>query len=554
MRRAGLSLAAYLGVSFVYFGISIAAHPGRDLIGSGSDPEVIVWTLAWWPHAILHWQNPIVTHAIWAPVGQNLAWAPSVPGLALLASPITLTAGPAVAYNVLAIVLPALAAWTAYLLCRYLTHSFWPSLAGGYLFGFSAYVLGQTEGHMQVTAVFLVPLVALVVLRFLDGSYSVRRTVVALGVLLALQLTFAEEVELTLTLTLAVALAVAFVVAPTLRPRLLGLLRPLVGGYALAGLLTSPLLVYFFLHFQSGGVNSPDAFPADFANLAVPTPLTWAGWHWTDTISARFLGNNSENGAYLGLPCLVIVGWFLWSRRRTAAARFLAIMLAIGLVIELGFSFHVAGTSYFKLPWSKVGSLPALNSMLPVRYSMFVALGASVVVALWAAGSAPRLARVALPALAVIAIAPSLWSSAWHEHPPRPAFFTAKTYDTCLVPGENVLVLPFPRWSGAMLWQAESGFQFRLADGYISTVPTGLPDYEYADRLADTNDPGDDWRPLVKLAYDQGVTMILIPAVDASSWNKLLAPVTTPAEIGGVYLYSLRPNGRSACTAGSPNG
>ena len=554
MRRDGLTLAAYLGVSFVYFGVPIAAHPGRDLIGAGADPTVLVWALAWWPHAILHWQNPIVTHAIWAPVGQNLAWAPSVPGLALLAAPVTLLAGPAVSYNLLAIALPACAAWTAYLLCRYLTHSFWPSLAGGYLFGFSAYELGQTLGHMQVTAVFLVPLVALVVLRFLDGSFSARRTTLTLGLLLTLQLSFAAEVELTLTLTLAVALVVAFAVVPSARTRLRRLLLPLAGAYALAGLLTSPLLVYFFLHLQRGGVNSPEAYPADLANLVIPTSLTWAGWHWAASISSRFLGNDSENGAYLGLPCLAIVAWFVWSKRRTPTARFLAIMLAFGLVLELGFSLHVAGTSYVSLPWSKVGNLPVLNSVLPVRYSLFVALGAAVAVASWAAaGSAPRLARAILPALAVVAIAPSLWNSEWHEHPSRPAFFSSGTYVKCLVPGENVLVLPFPYWSGAMLWQAESNFDFRLADGYISTVPTGLPDYAYAEQLATTNEPGGDWRPLVKLARDQDVTMILVPAGHGASWNTLLAPVTTPAEIGGVYLYSLRPNGRSACTAGSPS-
>src|SRR5581483_4366780 len=127
------------------------------LVGYSVDPEIFVWSLAWWPHAILHGENPFVTHAIWATPGVNLAWTTSIPGLAVLAAPLTIVAGPMLAYNVLAIAMPALAAWTAFLLCRRLTGSLWASLAGGYLFGFSPYIFGQTEGHMHESSVFLVP-------------------------------------------------------------------------------------------------------------------------------------------------------------------------------------------------------------------------------------------------------------------------------------------------------------------------------------------------------------------------------------------------------------
>jgi hypothetical protein len=227
-------------------------------------------------------------------------------------------------------------------------------------------------------------------------------------------------------------------------------------------------------------------------------------------------------------------------------------MLAVAVLIELGTSLHVAGTSYFVLPFRAVSGLPVFDNMLPVRYGIFVALGAAVVVACWtAARETPKLARATLPALAAIAIVPSVWNPGWHEHPARPAFFTDGTYRTCLVPGETVMVLPFPLWSGAMLWQAESGFEFRMTEGYISAAPPGLPDRAYLDKLGNTNTPGTDWRPLVKLARDQGATMILLAEGHGQSWTTLLAPVTTPASIGGVSLYSLRPNGRSACTAGS---
>ncbi len=42
------------------------------------------------------------------------------------------------AYDVAAILLLALAAWTAYLLCLHVTWRRRPSLVGGYLFGFSS--------------------------------------------------------------------------------------------------------------------------------------------------------------------------------------------------------------------------------------------------------------------------------------------------------------------------------------------------------------------------------------------------------------------------------
>ena len=83
-----------------------------------------------------------VVEAIFAPDGFNLMWTTSVPGPSLLVAPITLTAGPLVAYNVLALLAPALSAFTAFLLCRHVTGRTWPSLVGGYIFGFSDYMLG----------------------------------------------------------------------------------------------------------------------------------------------------------------------------------------------------------------------------------------------------------------------------------------------------------------------------------------------------------------------------------------------------------------------------
>ena len=552
-RRPGLlAFASYLVLALLYLGVPIAAHPEQRLVGQRIDVQIFVWSLAWWPHAILHGENPFVTHAIWAPNGVNLTWTTSIPGLALLAAPITIIAGPFLAYNVLAVAMPALAAWTAFLLCRRLTRSFWPSLAGGYLFGFSPYLLAQSEGHMHQTSVFLIPLVALVVVRYLDDDLSRRRTGIYLGVLIALQLWFSTEVAFTLTVALAVALAVGFVVVRSRRSRIVQLLPAVVGAYALAAVLAAPLIVYLLLGFQHTAIASPRAHPADLLNLVIPTHLTWLSWGWTNQISASFWGSDTEQDAYLGLPTIAIVLWYVWAKRRTERSRFLAAVLLIGLVAELGLHLNVRGRPVVWLPWDLVARLPLFDNVLPVRLSMFVSLGAGVAVASWASSKvAPRLLRTALPILAIVAILPSIWNLAWRQTPPQPPFYADRMYQKCLSPNETVLLLPLPHWTHAMVWQAESDFAFRMAAGYISQkLPTNIPEARYIHHLARTNRPGTNPRPLLRFARAQGVTAILIGAKNGTQWTHLLAHVATPTKVGNVFLYRLTPHRGSACSGG----
>lgn len=546
------ALGAYVLVSFFYLAIPVISHPGQDLIGLGRDPDLFVWMLAWWPHAVLHGTNPVITHAVWWPQGTNLAWDTSIPGLALLAAPVTLLGGPVLAYNVLAVLLPALAAWTAYLLCRHLTHAFWPSVAGGYLFGFSPYVFAQTEGHPHMTSVFLVPLIALVLVRYVEGSLTGSRFVLALALLLALQISFSTELAFTVTLAIVVSLAVATIVVPTSRRRLRLLLPPLLASYVAAGLIMSPLLAYALLHLKHAAIHPPGKYPADLLSFVIPTHLLALGWGWTTSVANDFKGAPAENGAYLGLAWLAILAWFAWSFRRVAAARFLVALLAVGVVVELGIRLTVAGRDSITLPWRLVFEYPLFNNVLPVRISMFVGLAASVCVAWWASSRhASRAARLALTGLAIVTIVPSLWLNVWHEHPYRPAFFTQGTYRTCLEPDDNVLMLPFPIRSDAMLWQAEAEFAFHMANGYVNTrAPTGVPDRKLVNLLQRPTLPADP-RPLLAWARGQGVTKIIAAGEGARAWIHLLAPTEHPHRIGGVYLFDLRGVNLTAATCGA---
>jgi hypothetical protein len=268
-------------------------------------------------------------------------------------------------------------------------------------------------------------------------------------------------------------------------------------------------------------------------------------------VAAHFKGNAGEEGAYLGVAWLAILGWFAWSFRRVATARFLVALIAVGVVFELGVRLDVEGRDSITLPWRLLSGLPLFDNILPVRISMFVGLAASVCVAWWASSRrAPHAARVVLTALAVVTVVPSLWLSVWHERPYRPAFFTQGTYRACLGPNADVLVLPFPNRSDGMLWQAETGFAFRMANGYVnSVVPEGVPDAFLVRRLERSPAPTNP-RPLLEWARKQGVTTIVAAGPGSRAWVRLLSPIVRPRRIGGVRLFDLRANADPACRGG----
>jgi hypothetical protein len=169
-QRCGFSaLFIYTAISILFFARSLLPDFAGAYTGRGPDPANFNWFLVWWPYAIAHRINPFITHAVYAPRGLNLAWSTTIPLAGLLVAPITTIYGPVVAYNLLSIASPALAAWTAFILCRHVSQSYRPALLGGYIFGFSSYMLGQTlGGHLHMALVFPVPLALYLAARTLD--------------------------------------------------------------------------------------------------------------------------------------------------------------------------------------------------------------------------------------------------------------------------------------------------------------------------------------------------------------------------------------------------
>lgn len=156
-QSATIAFLLYLLASIVLLGHGTFAHFGSTTIGYGPDPPLFVWDLKWWPQAIFDGLNPLHVGVAYAPDGFNTTLVASMAAPSLVMAPLTQIAGPLVSYNVLEILIPAVNGWAAYLLCRTADAAHWPSVARGYVFGFSTYVLGHSLGHPFISLVAMAP-------------------------------------------------------------------------------------------------------------------------------------------------------------------------------------------------------------------------------------------------------------------------------------------------------------------------------------------------------------------------------------------------------------
>ena len=474
-RQAASAFILYFALSVLIFGRAIVGHPASVYVGRGPDPQLYIWFMAWWAYAISHGVNPFLTSVIWAPSGVNLAWTANMPLAAWLVYPITRVCGPIVSYNLLCLLSPALAGWSAFVLCHYVVRSGWPAMLGGLLFAFSPYVLSRMLGNMDLTLVWPIPLAAYVTLRRIDGNLGTRGFVAALAILVAAQFLSFAEIVASATLFGAIALLLAApAMAPHERRRLFATAALSAAAYAVATVIVSPYLYYMFAFPTApGAIFSPWHFAIDLTSLVIPTTVNQLGRApFFAPIAYQFRAEMAESGAYLGLPLLAIVILFARERWNARGGRFLVHLLAVICVLAMGPRLEFAGRFVIGLPGSALARLPLLDKALPARFMLYAYLVLTVMVAAWLAEDRTRKKLRWALALAIIPfMLPNLSASYWATPAAIPAFFSTGLYRQYLAPGETVIVLPYGILGEGMLWQAATGMYFRMAEGYVTFAP-----------------------------------------------------------------------------------
>ncbi len=512
-----------------------------------------MWLLCWWPYAIAHGLNPMLTHAVWAPHGFDLAWTTSIPLPALVAAPLTRAFGPVAAYNVLCIAAPAATAWSGFLLCRHLTARYWAALTGGYVFGFSAYMLAEIRGHLPLVLVFPPALALLLSLRRLEERISSWRFALLLAAVLVTAFLCWAELYATMTFFGVIALGLAaFFGERSLRERLRRLLMPVLTAYTVSLIVVLPYLYYFFQPgYPRSSINSPRAYSADLLNIVLPTPVNaLGGIGLSGSPAFHFAANSLESGAYFGLPLLAITLWFAWERWREPFAKLLLAFLVIVCVLMSGPRLHVNGHELWGMPWKIALHVPLLRDALPVRFSVYACLDLAIIASIWLSTPRRAVVKIAAVMLLLTFLLPNMHSGFWSRTDDTPEFFKHGDYQRYLTQEENVVVLPYGINGTSMLWQAAAGFHFRMAGGWTSLTPHEFETWPIVNAMLTRTYLPDITSQLCAFMAGHDVRAIIVNQLAAPFWERMLAPLDrSPIRIGGVVMYRPARGELAACSS-----
>jgi hypothetical protein len=535
-------LVLYGALALLFWGPWVLDDPGSKILAANDlDPSAYLWFFAWWPHALLNGLDPFYTDLIFVPDGYNLAWVTSMPGPSLVLAPVTLTLGSVAAFNLISFAAPVLSAWTAFLLCRHVTRSDPASLLGGYLFGFSPYMLYQLRGAPQLALMALVPVLVLLTVRHVEGSLSGRAFVAAMTAAFTAQILTSTEVLATAVLFGGLTLLAAYLLYAERREALRR--TAVLAGAALAGtaLLASPLLYNVFFRDRTLPEQALADFPADLLSFVVPGGLVAAAPERVGATQPSW----ATGAAYLGLPLLALLAAFAVRYRRDRRALLVLVAFAFPAVAALGTYLHVGGTDTgIPMPWLAFDGLPLLRYAIPLRFPAFAFLAAGVAAAIWLARRSTR-GRWALALVAVACLVPAVGNDDWHTRLDEVPFFADGGYEGRLSEEDNVLTVP--TWGRNMHWQVQAEFSFRLAAGYVGAFPESYMRYAAWRELLGVP-LGEESVPSVaelrRFVDDKGVTVLVVernhPEPGRRVFRSLAGP---PVETGGVLLYRLAPPG-----------
>jgi hypothetical protein len=354
------------------------------------DQQLIVWTLAWDNHAVLH-GLPLFGANVFFPAADALRYNEHLFGVSLFTLPWTaLGASPVLAHNLtwwLAFLFNGLA---SYALLRRLVHSGPAAFLGSLAFVYPFYVMLHAHAHLHLIWLWPLPLSILLLERWFDDPFRRRRVVLWLAVLLVGLLTSWYVAAMMIMVNAAALLVLLLTPRRTVSdlPPASRVWRERLLQLGAAGLVTL-LCLYPFARHYVGLRSSPGEaalYSANVASYLVPPENTLVGRWWRAHVDARPGSIFGEQTVFAGWLALVLaaIGLAVLARSREIDRRaWLFPLLAAGaFLLSLGPTPGFPGAPLLA-PFNWLAALPGGEGMrAPARFSAVAMLGVAGLVAI----------------------------------------------------------------------------------------------------------------------------------------------------------------------------
>ena len=360
------------------------AYPSSDP-WFGGDPNMYIWYGDWLAKALTGATPIAADKMLIYPQGINPFGGYDGLLMTVVTVPLVLISGnPVLAYNVFVLLCFPAAAAAAYALCFHLTGSRLAAGVGGFIFGFSPYILVRALQHPNLIMIATVPLLALAAMKFRERPGPAAAAWLAGAVFLnALSSWYYHLAGLVF-----LALAAAFFHRDLRKKARASLLA----GLAVIAAAVLPALPMLLSPTRGGRPHDLDfirALGAQPLNFILPHPLTnvfgalTAPWYSAFPSTYWNGPNIIESVSYAG-PALLILALGAWWVRKSVPAPQLSFWAAVSVVfavLAMGVEVRL-GTWRLPLPFRLLHELFPFSLMrAPGRSFVFTLLGLTVLAA-----------------------------------------------------------------------------------------------------------------------------------------------------------------------------
>lgn len=348
------------------------------------DPSVFLWLIAWAAGILHHGHAAAAQTALYYPGGFHALAGFDGLMVVLLGAPLYLLTGKLVlAYNLYILAAIVLNGYFTFLLGRYLKYRDLAAGLGGFIFGFSTYVLVRSLQHPNLILVAPLPLAVIAVLEFFKQPQLKSAIRLSLAVLFCALSSWYY----------ALAISLFILVAAVGHYRILfSKIRQMILAAALIAVLLGVLALPVFFYrgtagrAQTASVGFLESGSAQAANFFIPHPFGIFSTVRIRDIYSRFpstyeSGSNPyEATSYFGVAGILAVFYFLYHRRKgiIEKEKIWLVTAVLFAVLALG---PVLQTAWLRLPLpdlllSKI--FPYTLFRVPNRFFVMALLAATV--------------------------------------------------------------------------------------------------------------------------------------------------------------------------------